>query len=95
MQSAHSFFYKQVFEAFGVEKASSEAEKEKAGVKYVWRSSRAEKYRKEDRPGPGEQEEKRPGAGRGILTYTAAAEPQRRREPQSRKKPTERETLPG
>ena len=82
MQSAHSFFYKQVFEAFGVEKAPSEAEKEKAGVKYVWRSSRAEKYRKEARnPGPGEQEEKQPGAGRGILTYTAAAEPQRRREP--------------
>ena len=85
MQSVHSFFYKDVFKAFGIENAVGE-QKAEAGVKYVWQSSRAEKYRsKAKKPGagvgPAGPEEKRPGAGRGNLTYPAAPEAQRRREP--------------
>ena len=87
MQSVHSFFYKDVFKAFGIENAAGE-QKAEAGVKYVWHSSRAEKYRK-----PAGQEEKRPGAGRGDLTYPAAPEAQRRREPAEPGEPDEERSV--
>lgn len=63
-------------------------------MKYVWHSSRAEKYRsKANKPGagvePAGQEEKRPGAGRGNLSYPAAPEAHRRREPAEPGEPDE------